>query len=63
MTLKTTWKFDPEASDLMRLVKAVAAGQAPLYYLTFATVRINVAVRTEKVRAIPGCAITEHKSS
>ena len=63
VTLKTTWKFDPEASDLMRLVKAVAAGEAPLYYLTFATVRINVAVRTEKVRAIPGCAITEHKTS
>ena len=63
VTLKTTWKFDPETSDLMQLVKAVAEGRAPLYYLTFATTRINVAVRTEKVRAIPGCAITEHKSS
>jgi hypothetical protein len=63
VTLKTTWKFDPETSDLMQLVKAVAEGKAPLYYLTFHTVRINVAVRTEKVRQIPGCSITEHKSS
>ena len=63
VTLKTTWKFDPETSDLMQLVKAVAEGRAPLYYLTFHTVRINVAVRTEKVRHIPGCSITEHKSS
>lgn len=63
VTLKTTWKFDPETSDLMQLVKAVAEGKAPLYYLTFATTRINVAVRTEKVRQIPGCAITEHKTS
>jgi hypothetical protein len=63
ITLRTTWKFDPDASDLMQLVQAVAAGNAPLYYLTFHTTRINVAVRTEKVRQIPGCFIVEHKTA
>ena len=60
-SLRTTWKFSPEQSDLATLVAAVAAGKAPLYYLTFNTTRINIAVKSEKVRTAPGLAIIEEK--
>lgn len=61
-SLRTTWKFVESESDLMALVKAVAAGKAPLSYLQFNTTRIGVAVRSEKVRSVPGCVIREEKS-
>lgn len=57
ISLTTRWKFFPERSALLDLVKAVAAGDASLEYLDFNETRINYAVRSEKVRAIPGCVI------
>ena len=60
-SLRTTWKFDAGQSDLAALVAAVAAGQAPMDYLTFNANRINYAVRSEKVRKVPGLAIIEEK--
>lgn len=62
VSLRTTWKADYAASDLMTLVRAVAEGRAPLAYLTFAETRINYAVRSEKVRTIPGVVIREERS-
>jgi len=59
VSLRTTWKADFENADLMKLVQAVAAGKAPLSYLTFNEVRINAAVRSDKVREIPGVPVTE----
>jgi len=56
-SLRTTYKFYPDRSDLMALVKAVAAGEAPIGYVQFNEVRIGFAVRSEKVREIPGCVI------
>jgi hypothetical protein len=61
-SLRTTYKFMPEQSNLMALVRAVASGDAPLAYLQFNETRIGIAVRTEKVRAIPGCVIEEVRS-
>jgi hypothetical protein len=60
-SLRTAWKFSPGDSDLATLVAAVAAGKAPLDYLTFNTTRINFAVKSEKVRTAPGLAIIEEK--
>lgn len=60
-SLRTNWRFDEATSDLGRLVEAVATGKAPLWYLSFNTTRINYAVRSEKVRTIPGCAIIEER--
>jgi hypothetical protein len=62
VSLRTSWKADYAASDLMALVKAVAEGRAPLYYLTFADTRINYAIRSEKVREIPGVRIREERT-
>jgi hypothetical protein len=59
VSLHTSWKADYEHADLLTLVKAVAAGKAPLAYLTFAETRINFAVRSEKVREIPGVPVVE----
>ena len=61
-SLRTTWRFDEQASDLMALAQAVVAGWVPLDYLAFNTVRINYAVRSEKVRDVPGCEIREERS-
>lgn len=62
VSLRSTWKFVEEESDLMALVVAVAAGEAPLHYLAFNTVRINQAVRSDKVRAVRGCVIREERT-
>ncbi len=61
-SLRSTWKFDPDSSDLMALVQAVAKGEAPLRYLAFNTTNIGFAVRSEKIRQIPGCVIREERS-
>lgn len=61
-SMKTTRHFDEANSDLMTLVKAVAEGRAPLHYLAFNTTRIGVAIRSEKVRDIPGIRIVEKRS-
>ena len=61
-SLRSTWKFDPDSSDLMALVQAVAKGEAPLRYLAFNTTNIGFAVRSERVRQIPGCVIREERS-
>jgi hypothetical protein len=61
-SLRSTWKFDEANSDLMELVKAVADGRAPLRYLQFHTTNIGFAIRSERVREIPGCAIKEDRS-
>ena len=61
-SLRTAWKFDETQSDLMELAKAVVDGRAPVAYLAFNTTRINYAVRSEKIRAIPGCNIREERS-
>lgn len=61
-SLRTTWKLDEQASDLMALAKAVVAGNAPLDFLAFNTARIGVAIRSEKLRECPGLVITEVKS-
>lgn len=58
-SLRTTWKFFPEESNLLELVKAVAEGKAPIEYLTFNEKRLNFAVKSEKLRAAPGCAIRQ----
>lgn len=62
VSLRTSWKADYENADLMTLVRAVAAGKAPLAYLQFAETRINFAVRSEKVREIPGVPVIEVRS-
>jgi hypothetical protein len=62
VSLRTRWVADFTESDLMTLVRAVAAGKAPLDYLTFNHTRIGYAVRSEKVRQIPGVAIKEERS-
>lgn len=58
-SLRATWKFFEEESDLMTLARAVVNGTVPLTYLQFNTTRINLAVRTEKIHAIAGCVIRE----
>lgn len=58
-SVRSTWKFIPEESDLMALAKAVVAGTAPLQYLAFNETRLGIAVRSEKVRDVPGCVIRE----
>jgi len=62
VSLRTRWVADLEHSDLMALVKAVAAGKAPLAYLQFNSSRIGYAVRSEKVREIPGVRIIEERA-
>jgi hypothetical protein len=59
MSLRGTWLFDPVASDLMTLVKAVAEGKADIKYLMFDSVTIGAAVRSEGLRELPGCVIKE----
>ena len=61
-SLRTTWVFDPEASNLRTLVKAVAAGLAPIEYLTFNETRIKYLVKSEKLRDAPGLAIVQKRS-
>jgi hypothetical protein len=62
ISLRTTWSFIEDESDLMALAKAVVAGEAPLKYLAFNSSAIGYAVRSEKVREIPGCKISEVRS-
>lgn len=62
VSLRTRWVADYEASDLMALVKAVAAGKAPLAYLQFNQTRINFAVRSENLREAPGLVIKQERS-
>ena len=59
VSLRTTWKADYERADLMALVRAVAAGKAPLEYLQLNEPRINNAIRSDKVREIPGVPVIE----
>lgn len=61
-SLRTIWSWYESESDLMALVKAVAAGEAPLRYLDWNRTNIGTAVRSEKIHTIPGCAIREVKS-
>jgi hypothetical protein len=60
-SLTTRWKLDVEASDLLMLVKAIAAGKAPLDFVQFNTTRIGYAIRSEKLRSCPGLAIQEDR--
>jgi hypothetical protein len=60
-SLTTRWKLDVEASDLLTLVKAIAAGKAPLDFVQFNTTRIGYAIRSEKLRSCPGLAIQEDR--
>lgn len=62
VSLRTQWKPDYENASLLELVKAVAEGRAPLEYLAFNETRINYAVRSEKVRSIPGVPVIEVRS-
>lgn len=61
-SLRSTWKFNEAESDILALARAVLEGRAPAHYLAFNETRINFAVRSEKVRDIPGCVIREEKS-
>jgi hypothetical protein len=61
VSLRSRYVADYDASNLMELVKAVAAGKAPLTYLAFNTTRINYAIRSEKVREIPGVVIKQER--
>jgi hypothetical protein len=60
-SLTTRWKLDVEASDLLTLVKAIAAGEAPLDCVQFNTTRIGFAIRSEKLRSCPGLQISEDR--
>ena len=62
VSMRTRWVFEESTSDLMELVKAVAAGKAPIAYLAFNVVRLNYAVRSEGIREVPGCTIKEERS-
>jgi hypothetical protein len=55
-TLHDHWVW--EGTDLMELVKAVAAGKEKIEYLDFNETRIGFAVRSEKVRTIAGVKIS-----
>lgn len=61
-SVRTRHVFNEADSDLMALVKAVAAGREPLHYLMFNTVRIGTAIRSDGVRQITGCQIDEQRS-
>jgi hypothetical protein len=61
-SLTTRWKLDVEASDLLALVKAIAAGKAPLDFVQFNTTRIGYAIRSEKLRKCEGLAIREDRA-
>ncbi len=54
-------KTDPstQARYILSSLKAIwtAKGTAPRTYLAFNTSRIGIAIRSEKVREIPGCII------
>lgn len=60
-SLRTNWRFIEEESDLMTLAQAAVSGKVPLTYLSFNVTRINLAVRTEKIRSIPGCVIRDEQ--
>lgn len=62
MSLRTRWEFDEPASDLMKLVRAVALGEVDVKYLAFNAVAIGAAVRSEGLRELPGCVIVERQS-
>lgn len=47
-SLRTTYRFDPEQSNLLELAKAVIAGKAPIEYLAFDATRIGFDVRSGK---------------
>lgn len=59
MSMRGRWGFVEDESDLMALVKAVAAGEADIKFLQFNAVRIGQAVRSEDLRELPGCVIRE----
>lgn len=56
-SLRDNWKFIENESDILELAKAVIAGTVPRTYLAFNTSRINLAVKSERIREIPGCVI------
>lgn len=61
--LRGTWKFIEQESSLMELARAVVEGRAPIHYLTFNSSRIGYAIRSERVRDIPGCVIREERNA
>lgn len=62
MSSRTTWQFVESESKLSDLAAAALKDPHLLKYLQFNTARIGIAVRSEKVREIPGCAIKEVRS-
>jgi hypothetical protein len=62
VSLRTRWRADYDNASLMELVRAVARGEAPLDYLQFNETRVNYAIRSEKVRKIPGVPVVEERS-
>ena len=59
MSLRTRWVFVLEESNVMDLVKAVAAGEADVRYLSFNASAIGTAVRSGDLRFLAGCVIRE----
>lgn len=60
-SVRKRWVFKEEDSNLMKLVRAVAKGEAPLAYLQFNGVAIRRAITSDGVRMIPGCVIEEER--
>ena len=58
-SLRRSWAFVPEESDIFELAKAVVLGQAPASYLAFNERRIKLAITTEHIHHIPGCVLRE----
>lgn len=61
-SLRTTWEWVEAQSSLLELAKAVVEGRAPIFYLAFNSTRIGQAVRSDKVREVPGLKIVERRS-
>ena len=59
MSSRTTWQFIEHESELADLVAAAAKDPRLLVYLQFNASRIGYAVRSEKVRSVPGVVIKE----
>jgi hypothetical protein len=60
-SLRTAWKLDVEKSDIMTLLKAIVAGNAPISFVKLDEVRIGSAIRSHKLRECPGLVISEQR--